>query len=857
MSRKLNRRVRIGASLVASVKAFVAVGVFASLPAIADVTNVTASLEYVGNPAKERWPSNNKARGVLDLQFYRGLLFAGSGEVESNPGPTWLHSIDPVGLGLDFEYSAGTEAVASFRIASWGELLAPSQDPHEGDPNQAHVYVRGTNAVWRKYSSVGGTVPLLKKTVLNSTHIWDMEEFDGRVFTAGYQLHWSTNRCVRFVDTGSITNAYRRFDYRIFDRGYAWWSLRRQMQLLRFPDSLYAVPNALIQPNCPIDDDAPPCNQVEVFAYDPSTKKFTEGRQAMSTLFPNVSSNDFRLVLSSQETPTWDPLPTLTYDALRVRLWRTTPFKDRVLYVGCYDTRGGAPDFTSYPLPLMGCSAYVKTAGQGQTKSLAATRLSFDGDTEEYPWDFTVVGDVCYALTSKPNASTKVVRHSVWKSTDGTSFTRVFSFDFHQNMISLDYRDGWFWLGVGVKNATRGYAYNSKADEAGAIYRVRLPQEPTSVEAVNPPATVQEGGTATIPFRLAAQPSSNLTLRVAARASQQVTLDKSSLTFTTSNWQTPQNVVVSLADDAVADTSRILVTCGADAYAVERGEFVSPAVTSAPVFLTPIENDMAATVSSETNSFDTSSCTYTVTYSSLGNIGGSEAASASVSVRVYADEALTRLAGQATGTVTGTGVQKTFTVTGLERGTWYWLVAETTTAPGVARVYSKKYLSPIANPEELVDLMDDESSRAASYAVVASKESAGVTAFDNKDTKFGGYRKPIQFVYRFKTPMVVNGLGVWSMADGDPDKHPSTIEVFGGSGTNKSDLVKLATIKEPDWKYKEWRRWVVTNETPYAVYKVQLTARHQHCYVSELELYEIGADQNRAAPTVPVTSGSR
>ena len=808
--------------------------------AAADVPDLTASLEFVANPAKARWPSNGKARGALDLQFHRGLLFVGSGEVESNPGPTWIHAVDPVGLGMDFEYSAGTEAVANFRVASWGELLAPSQDPHEGDPNQAHVYIRGTNAVWRKYSSVGGTTPLLKKTVLNGTHIWDMEEFDGRVFTAGYQLHWSTNRCVRFVDTHSITNAYRRFDYRIFDRGYVWFSLRRQMQLLRFPDSLYAVPNALIQPNCPVSDDAPPCNQVEVFAYDPSTKKFTEGRQAMSTLFPNVSSNDFRLVLSSQETPTWDALPTLAYDALLVRLWRTTPFKGRVLYVGCYDTKATSPDFTSYPLPLMGCSAYVKTDGPDRTTSLAATRLSFDGDDEEYPWDFAVVGDVCYALTSKPDASTKVVRHSVWKSTDGTRFARVFSFDFHQNMISLDYRDGWFWLGVGVKNATRGYAYDKRPDEAGAIYRVRLPQEPTSVEAVDPPAAIREGGTATIPFHLAAQPASNLTLRVAARASQRVALDKSSLTFTPSNWSTPQNVVVSLADDAVADPSRILVTCGADADDVERGEFASPDVTSAPVFLQPVENDLPATVSSETNTADAASCAYTVAYSSLGGVDGAEADAATVSVRVYADAEHTRLAGEASGTVTETGVPKTFTVTGLERGTWYWLVAETTTAPGVARVYAKKFLSPIARPEELVDLMDDESNREASSAVAISNESAGLTAFDNKDTKFGGYRKPVQFFYRFKTPTVVDGLGVRSMGGGDPDQHPSTIEVFGGSGTNKSDLVKLAAIRESDWGYGEWRRWVVTNETPYAVYKIQLTARHQHCYVSEMELYGIG-----------------
>jgi hypothetical protein len=283
------------------------------------------------------------------------------------------------------------------------------------------------------------------------------------------------------------------------------------------------------------------------------------------------------------------------------------------------------------------------------------------------------------------------------------------------------------------------------------------------------------------------------------------------------------------------------VTCGADADDVERGEFWSPQVTSAPVFLLPVENDLPAIVSSETNTVDASSCAYTVAYASLGSVDGAEADAATVSVRVYADAALTRLAGETSGTVTETGAPKTFTVAGLERGTWYWLVAETTTAPGVARVYAKKYLSPIARPEELVDLMDDESNRESSCAVVASGESPGLTAFDNEDTKFGGYRKPVQFFYRFKTPTIVNGLGVRSMGGGDPDQHPSTIEVFGGSSTNANDLVKLATIKESDWEYGEWRRWVVANETPYSVYKIQLAARHQHCYVNELELYGIGA----------------
>ena len=88
--------------------------------------------------------------------------------------------------------------------------------------------------------------------------------------------------------------------------------------------------------------------------------------------------------------------------------------------------------------------------------------------------------------------------------------------------------------------------------------------------------------------------------------------------------------------------------------------------------------------------------------------------------------------------------------------------------------------------------------------------------------------------------MVVNGLGVWSMASGDTDRHPSTIVVYGGSSTNANDFVKLRSISESDWGYGEWRRWAIPNETAYKAYKITLTAQGQHCYVNELELYGIG-----------------
>ena len=807
--------------------------------AVADVPVLTSSLEYVGNPAKNRWPKDSDSyyRGALDLQFHRGALLVGSGEVETNPGPIHVYSTDPVTLKQTFEYSAGTEALASCRVASWGELLVPSQDPHEKDPNEGHVYIHGTNGVWRRHSSVTGSLQWGSNTepLLSATHVWDMEEFDGRIFAATYQLNWSTNRCASFVDTGSITNANQSYTYWSGSATYKRTILRRQMQLLRFGSDLYAAPNFYLQPNYKATTPNSTYNQVELFHYDPSTKKFVQEWQHVSTILPDISSNDYRLVLSSASTSAFAALPTSTAALVLSRLWRTTPFKGRVLYVGCYDTAQGDPAFTSYPLPLMGCSATVATSGG--KKTIKATRLSFDGDKEEYPWDFVVVGDVVYALTSKPNATTKVVRHSVWKSTDGLSFTRVFSFDFHQNMISLDYRDGWFWFGVGVKNATRGYAYDSKKDEAGAIYRVRLPQEPTSVEAVNAPAAIEEGGSAAISFRLTAQPASNLVLRVAARASQNVTLDKSTLAFTPSNWSTPQAVTVTLVDDDVPDEAPIVVTCGAGVDDVERGAFTSSEVTSAPVVLSPIEDDYPILVNYETSVATITSLAYRVSISSFGAYAGVDATSASVSVSVYTNAALTALAGEAHGTIAATGPTNTFTVTGLKRGERYWLVARVVSMPQVVRTFTADRTLPIADAADLVNLFQDESNR-GTVTSNAKSNAQPPNAYDNNSSKFGGYTLPVYLTYQFKTAQVVNGIGVKSIASGDVADHPSAIKLYGSNTADNFELI-FSRTGETDWNFNEWRRWIVANTNAYTYYKITISCAAKPCFVQELALYSL------------------
>lgn len=274
----------------------------AAVTVYADTPDLTGSLEFIANPQLERWPENAGARGVLDLQFYRGRLFNGGGEVESNPGAPWISSIDPYDNSTKFEFDPGTEAIANYRIASWGDLLTPSQDPHEGDANLGHVFTRSPEGVWSVFKSVGGSTKTgTSGTVANNTHCWDMEEFDGRIFVSCYNLLSSTDRCKTFTVCSPITDAYHRISFKasyiskgkevIYDSYSS--TLRRQMQLMRFDNELFAVGNTIVQPRWMSDAGA---NNQELYRYDASTKRFVETTQRASDIYPDLTTNDYKLV---------------------------------------------------------------------------------------------------------------------------------------------------------------------------------------------------------------------------------------------------------------------------------------------------------------------------------------------------------------------------------------------------------------------------------------------------------------------------------------------------------------------------------------------------------------------------------
>ncbi|MBF2755464.1 MAG: hypothetical protein ISN29_09445 [Gammaproteobacteria bacterium AqS3] len=82
--------------------------------------------------------------------------------------------------------------------------------------------------------------------------------------------------------------------------------------------------------------------------------------------------------------------------------------------------------------------------------------------------------------------------------------------------------------------------------------------------------SVNEGGSQTFTVHLVVQPSASVTVRLTRQpGNTDVTVDETSLTFTTANWQTPQSVTVSAGhdDDLSNDTARIDLAASGGGYA--------------------------------------------------------------------------------------------------------------------------------------------------------------------------------------------------------------------------------------------------------------------------------------------------
>ncbi|NQV26358.1 MAG: FG-GAP repeat protein, partial [Rhodopirellula sp.] len=102
--------------------------------------------------------------------------------------------------------------------------------------------------------------------------------------------------------------------------------------------------------------------------------------------------------------------------------------------------------------------------------------------------------------------------------------------------------------------------------------------------------TTESGTTDSFDVVLTLQPQSNVVLTVTSGNSGEATVDQATLTFTTSNWDTPQTVIVSAVDDATADGNlSVSVTVSVDDAASDND--FDPA-SDQVVNATTIDNDV-------------------------------------------------------------------------------------------------------------------------------------------------------------------------------------------------------------------------------------------------------------------------
>ena len=521
--------------------------------------DLTSEMEYLGNPAYSRWPSSGMSRHVQDLFPYKGKIYTSGGEWDTNTGPCPIWAVDPYSGAYTNEFDAGTDAIYEFKAFTDGRLYTSAIDPHEGAANIGSIFRRGSNDVWYAYNTACTACNI---TNFGSSayqgyriHNWDMAEYKDYVFVCGYGISGSTNWCTTamFDTTPQLRNIDRHcgpVSWTIPGRTYGatasdYQLLRRFCTFLPFDDDVYCFPDQ------PTFWDKITHFNWEEWRFNESTKKFVCQTNTWANIAPGIT-----LEAASFTHP--------SNDAAQVQLWHPTKFGPRVLYIV-----GGHGDYGFNITPWAAYSAV------NENHHVKATKIDLGGDDVK-PFDVCVANGAAYLVAAQAGLKATMVTNSVWKSTDGVSFSKLFTFVSTRQASAICYHDGCFYLGMGSNAFTKnGWPKVLGSDIAGRIYRVRLPQgEPLQPTAV--PATVAagEGGAGSVSFRLSAAPASNVTLRVWS-TDPRVVPSVATLSFTPANWNAAQAVPFAVGEDDESDADyKAALLCGtggadcASAYAV-------------------------------------------------------------------------------------------------------------------------------------------------------------------------------------------------------------------------------------------------------------------------------------------------
>jgi hypothetical protein len=234
------------------------------------------------------------------------------------------------------------------------------------------------------------------------------------MFICGYGISYSTNwgETAMYDATPSLTTPYRS------GTSYFNGNLRRFYSFLAFDDDIY---NFTCQP--------------------------AGGSSFQSTAWEEWRWDD---TLAEKQfvmqDASWDDIaPGVTRSMLdyfggnNVWLWHPTRFGSRNLYILGHEQYNIAP-----------IAAY---SAVNQNHHVKATRIDLGGD-DVRPFDICVADGAVYIVAAQGNSSSTTVENSVWRSTDGVNFTKLFTFTATRPASAICYYDGIFYFGMGANQYT-------------------------------------------------------------------------------------------------------------------------------------------------------------------------------------------------------------------------------------------------------------------------------------------------------------------------------------------------------------------------------------------------------------------
>ena len=187
-----------------------------------------------------------------------------------------------------------------------------------------------------------------------------------------------------------------------------------------------------------------------------------------------------------------------------------------------------------------------------------------EGETYERPLAvvfFTANDITVTATSSNPDVVSVSPAMHTWAAADRTS---AISAEKSYTLTAVD--DGIY---RGEQTATISFSQPHAENFYVQSVEVTVTDNDKPPLVISPdPLSVTEGGQATYTVKLGAEPTTGVTVAIGGAADTDLTLDKASLTFTTSNWNTAQTVTVTASDDddGANDTATLTHTASGGIY---------------------------------------------------------------------------------------------------------------------------------------------------------------------------------------------------------------------------------------------------------------------------------------------------